>query len=102
MVTGTCFIELVLLDSRTLSHLKFGVKRQNEYLRANCMMRGATDVVVIWPNAAAFTAALAGLLNCGWLNALNISARNCKPADSTGKAIRIFLINARSQLNWPG
>src|SRR5262249_17723965 len=48
------------------------------------------------------TSVLTGLENCGWLNTLKNSARNCRVADSRRPPMRVVLNSAVSKLNCRG
>src|SRR5579863_2386876 len=75
---------------------------QNIYFSANWITRGLTLVVVICPklpDERSGTLPLLGLLNCGWLNVLKNSVRNCTRCRSV---IRVLFNIEKSQLNCPG
>src|SRR5262245_38902384 len=59
-------------------------------------------MLVIFPNELAVLKVVAGLLNCGWLNALKNSVRNCRVAFSRKPPTVVVLLRAMSQLCWPG
>ena len=60
-------------------------------------MRGPTVVVVITPNVLGDATFEAGLLNCGWLNALKNSERNSRYACSLMPPTSVRLVIAMSQ-----
>ena len=59
-------------------------------------------MLVICPKVDLDTSTTAGLLNCGWLNALKNSVRNVSVASSRKPPTLVALIKDISQLNWPG
>src|SRR5205807_2794864 len=62
------------------------------------MTRGLTEVELITPNCA-LAAFVLGLPNCGWLNVLKNSVRNCNDCASW---MLMSLPSDISQLFWPG
>ena len=72
---------------------------QNLYFKASWIKRGLVLVAVICPNVLGVFPDVAGLPNCGWLNRLKNSVRNCSARVSVSFVV---LMRDASQLNWPG